>query len=139
MGAIRGRVGGDHDLDVTRRVVELEEVLDAPLDHVLLVVGGDDDRHRGQDVLPGTDNSQSPKMDAKTQRAMSHPRRTEIFGLLTQRKGGTSEDELAAKFGMGIRLVEYHVKVLHDADLIARLDERGPGDAGHSYVAASSL
>jgi len=77
-------------------------------------------------------------MDAKIQMALSHPKRTEIFGRLTQRKDGTSEGELAAEFGMGIRLVEYHLKVLHDADLIARLDDEQGSGTGHSYVAASS-
>jgi len=78
-------------------------------------------------------------MDAKIQGALSHPKRTEIFGRLIQKKAGTSEEELAEEFGMGIRLVEYHLKVLADADLIARLEnEQAAGDTGHSYVAASS-
>jgi DNA-binding transcriptional ArsR family regulator len=85
------------------------------------------------------ESNQSPNMDAKIQTALSHPKRAEIFGRLTQKKDGTREEELAEEFDMGIRLVEYHLKVLHDADLIARLDERESGDAGHSYVAASSL
>lgn len=71
--------------------------------------------------------------------ALSHPRRTEMFGYLIQRKDGTSEEQLADEFGMGLPLVEYHLKVLADADLIACLeDEQAAGDAGHSYVAASS-
>ena len=51
VSAIRRGVGGDHDLDVPGRVVELEEVLDPACDHVLLVVRGNDDRDRRQDVL----------------------------------------------------------------------------------------
>lgn len=93
----------------------------------------------------GTENdhanegSQSPTMDAKIQVALSHPKRTEIFGHLRKNGNGTSEAELAQEFGMGIRLVEYHLKVLHDADLIVCLDgEQGPGRAGRSYVAASN-
>jgi DNA-binding transcriptional ArsR family regulator len=77
-------------------------------------------------------------MDAKIQMALSHPRRTEIFGHLTQRKDGTSEDELAAHFGMGIRLVEYHLKVLHDTDLVTRLDDEQGSGTGRFYVVASS-
>lgn len=85
------------------------------------------------------ESSQSPHMDARIQMALSHPKRTEIFGHLLREKDGTSEGELADEFGMGIRLVEYHLKVLHDADLIARLDdEQEPGSTGRSYVAASS-
>lgn len=74
-------------------------------------------------------------------RALGHPRRVEIFIYLADRSDGkaTSEQELAEAFNMGIRLVEYHLLVLQGADLIARLDEQEPGDAGHSYVAASSL
>lgn len=83
-------------------------------------------------------SSQSPHMDAQIRMALSHPKRTEIFGRLMQQKDGTSEGELADEFGMGIPLVEYHLKVLHDADLIARLDEQESGDAGCSYVAASN-
>lgn len=83
--------------------------------------------------------NQSPNMDTKVQMALSHPKRTEIFGYLIREKDGTSEEELANEFGMRIRLVEYHLSVLHDADLIARLDdEQEPGDAGRSYVAATS-
>ena len=86
------------------------------------------------------ESSQSPSMDARIQMALSHPKRTEIFGRLIGLKDGTSEEELAEEFGMGIRLVEYHLRVLHDAALIARLDdEQEPGDAGHSYVATSTF
>jgi DNA-binding transcriptional ArsR family regulator len=78
-------------------------------------------------------------MEAQIRLALSHPRRTEIFGHLIRAKDGTSEEELAAEFGMGIRLVEYHLSVLHSADLIARLDDgQESEDTGHSYVAASS-
>jgi DNA-binding transcriptional ArsR family regulator len=89
--------------------------------------------------MPSKDNSQPPKMDAKTQAALSHPKRSEIFGFIRE-KDGTSEGELADEFGMGICLVAYHLKVLHDADLIAPLgDEQEPGGVGRSYVAATSL
>ena len=39
-------VRGDDDLEAVGRVVEREEVLEATLDHRLLVVGGDDDADR---------------------------------------------------------------------------------------------
>ena len=49
VGAVRGSVRGDDDLESVGRVVELEQVLDAPTDHVLLVVrrhhDGDGGRH----------------------------------------------------------------------------------------------
>ena len=85
------------------------------------------------------ESSRSPHMDSKIQMALSHPRRTEIFAHLIREKDGTSEDTLAAEFGMGIRTVGYHLKVLHDAALITRLDEeREPGTAC-SYVATSAF
>ena len=46
----RRRVGGDDDLQLVARVVELEQVLDPPRDRRLLVVGGDDHRHRRLEV-----------------------------------------------------------------------------------------
>ncbi len=48
--AVAGGIGRDHDVQRRRRVVEREQVLDAPLDHRLLVVGGDDQRHAREDV-----------------------------------------------------------------------------------------
>ena len=63
--AVRGRVGGDDDLEELGRVVELEEVLDATRDHVLLVVRGDDDRDRGQDVLAPHGPRRDPRGDGR--------------------------------------------------------------------------
>jgi DNA-binding transcriptional ArsR family regulator len=84
------------------------------------------------------EDSQSPNMDAQIRMALSHPKRPEIFSFIRKRDGA-SEGELADEFDMGTPLVTYHLKVLHNAGLITRLDdEQEPGDAGHSYVAASS-
>jgi DNA-binding transcriptional ArsR family regulator len=77
-------------------------------------------------------------MELWIQRALSHPRRRGVLGYLLQKgeHSGTSEDELATAFGMGIRIVEYHLKVLRDAHLIAHVDdERKAGHAQRSYVA----
>ena len=49
---IGGRVGGDDELELVGRIVEREQVLEPPLDHRLLVVGGDDHRHVRLDRLP---------------------------------------------------------------------------------------
>ena len=46
VGAVARRVRGDNDLEPVGGIVEREQVLQAPLDHGLLVVGGDDHRHR---------------------------------------------------------------------------------------------
>jgi DNA-binding transcriptional ArsR family regulator len=62
-----------------------------------------------------------------------------MFGYLIQHKDGTSEEELADEFGMGIPLVTYHLKVLRDADLIARLDDEQEPGTGRFYIAASTV
>ena len=49
--AVGRAVGGDDELELVGRVVELEQVLDAAADHVLLVVRGDDQRDRRLDLL----------------------------------------------------------------------------------------
>jgi hypothetical protein len=43
------RVGGDHDVDELARVLDGEQILETALDHALLVVRGDDDRHTRPD------------------------------------------------------------------------------------------
>ncbi len=50
LGPVGRGIGGDDELELVARVVELEQVLDAARDHRLLVVGGDDHRHRRLDV-----------------------------------------------------------------------------------------
>ena len=52
VGAIVRRVRGDDDLEPVGRVVEGEQVFEPPLDHRLLVVGGDDHRHARRGRLP---------------------------------------------------------------------------------------
>ena len=47
-GAVGGAVGGDDQLQAVARVVEGERVGDFRRDHLLLVVGGDDQRDGGQ-------------------------------------------------------------------------------------------
>lgn len=81
-----------------------------------------------------------PEMDARFKRALSHPKRVEILDYLIQKKDvtGTSERELSSALGLGIRLVEYHLKVLHDADLIAHVEDGGEGKIGCSFVATAS-
>lgn len=77
---------------------------------------------------------QKNNMDAKIQMALSHPRRTEIFGRLTQQKDGTSEDELAAEFGMSVPLVMYHLTVLQSAELVTQIEDSEQS----AYVAAGA-
>jgi DNA-binding transcriptional ArsR family regulator len=75
-------------------------------------------------------------------RALEHPRRVEIFLFLagTSDKKGTNEQELCEAFDMSVRLIEYHLKVLQDASLIASVaDEQGLGVAKPSYVVSASL
>ena len=49
--AVGRGVGGDDDLELVGRIVEREQVLEPPLDHRLLVVGGDDHGHVRLDRL----------------------------------------------------------------------------------------
>ena len=46
VGEVGRPVGRDHDLELLLRVVERERVVDAPANHGLLVVRGDDERDR---------------------------------------------------------------------------------------------
>ena len=72
VGAVLGGVGGDHDLDPLGGIVECEQVLEPPLDHRLLVPGGDDHAHARQHVLPA---------DAPPAHARSRGRRQRIAGV----------------------------------------------------------
>jgi DNA-binding transcriptional ArsR family regulator len=88
------------------------------------------------------DSNQPHKLDPRLRRALAHRPRLEIFCYLMQKRDGrgTSEQELADTFGMNIRLVEYHLKVLRDADLIVHFDEgQGHGKVERSYLAAAAL
>jgi len=95
------------------------------------------------------DSNQPPELDPqphyldpRLKRALAHRPRLEIFGYLARKNDekGTGEQELAEIFGMHIRLAEYHLKVLHDADLIAHVDDRQEkGTAERFYVATASL
>lgn len=76
------------------------------------------------------------------QRALGHRPRLELLVFFMERSDGkpTSEQELAEVFDMGIRLVEYHLKVLQHADLIANVaDGQTTGTAGPGYVASATL
>jgi DNA-binding transcriptional ArsR family regulator len=81
-----------------------------------------------------------PEMDARLRRALSHSKRVEILSYLTQKRDrtGTSEGELSSALGLGIRLAEYHLRVLHGAGLIVRVEEGGEGRTGRSFIAAAS-
>ena len=48
IGAIRGRIGSDDDLELLLGVVQLKRIVQLRADHLLLVVRGDDQRYRGQ-------------------------------------------------------------------------------------------
>jgi DNA-binding transcriptional ArsR family regulator len=81
----------------------------------------------------------SEDFSPRLKRALGHHRRFEIFIFLMDRpdEEGTSERELADVLDMGDRLVEYHLKVLQDVDLVADVtEERGLGTAEPSYIAS---
>ncbi len=56
-------------------------------------------------------------MDVQTQRALAHPKRTEILSYLKQKRGG-DRSELADSLGLSGVQLKYHLAVLRDADLI---------------------
>lgn len=74
-------------------------------------------------------------------RALEHPRRVEIFLFLADRSDGraTSELELVEAFSMGIRLVEYHLKVLEDVKLVASVPDKQAPEPTRGFVAAAAL
>lgn len=59
-------------------------------------------------------------MDAQTQRALAHPKRTEILSYLMQKSGeaGADENQLADSLGLSTVQVKYHLAILRDADLV---------------------
>ena len=83
--------------------------------------------------------SEHPPKGPLLQRALSHPRRTAMLGyLMRKRDGGTDEVELAGALGLSVPGARYHLRVLHDADLIADVGDRRPGTTGRYIVAAST-
>ena len=75
-------------------------------------------------------------MDVQTQRALAHPKRTEILGYLLQQRGreGMGEGELADSLDLAAPQVRYHLTVLCDAHLISHTDDLQSGAVGR-YVA----
>jgi predicted ArsR family transcriptional regulator len=71
-------------------------------------------------------------MDLQTQRALTHPKRTEILAYLMQKRGeeGTGEGELADSLDLAAAQVKYHLTVLCDADLISHTGDLQPGTLG---------
>ena len=82
---VGGRVGGDDDLDPVGRVVELAEIRHAPLDHRLLVVGGDDHGDRRQGVLVG---EHRPRAHTR-----ERPRRERVRGVRPHERARRSPEE----------------------------------------------
>ncbi len=80
------------------------------------------------------DQSNRPRqIDPRLKGAVLHPKRLEILDYLIRKRNGVSELELGKALGLQLRQAEYHLWVLHDADLVAYVkDERK-----RSYVAAA--
>ncbi len=97
---------------------------------------------RSSDINP-VSNKRKLKPDAQPlrKRALAHLPRHELFVFLLDRKGGkaTAAQELAAAFGMSIRLVEYHLKVLQDANLVANVADEPGSEPTRGYVATATL
>src|SRR3954452_14758237 len=72
--------------------------------------------------------------DPRFVKAMSHPLRVRIFAMLQERKA--SPVELADWLGARLGTVAYHVRTLHQLDLIELVDEtRVRGAVAHHYRA----
>lgn len=83
-------------------------------------------------------NSNQPhRIDLRLRGALMHPMRIGILDYLIGDREGIGKEELAAALDLNVPQVEYHLKVLHDADLIADAeDERARGAGERFYVAA---
>lgn len=80
-------------------------------------------------------------MDDRRKLALSHPRRIELLSFLAGRadEEGVGGHELADSFDMHIRLVEYHLRILQGADLVATV--AGDGRSGlpqTAFIATSA-
>jgi DNA-binding transcriptional ArsR family regulator len=85
------------------------------------------------------DDSPPPhQIDPWLKRALSTPKRVEVLGYLMKKRKGTSEGELADALGMTVPLALYHLRVLHDAELIAHVEDGEQGEAERSFIAATS-
>jgi len=76
-------------------------------------------------------------LEPRRKRALEHLPRLELLIFLMERtdRGGTSEQELATAFGMSIRLIQYHLKVLQGADLVANVADEP--ETGAAYIASA--
>lgn len=83
------------------------------------------------------DGTRPHQIDPRLKSALLHPKRIELLGHLMRKPSGMSERELCHKLGLPFPRVEYHLKVLHDADLIAQVEGQSKQrKAGRSFVAA---
>ena len=89
-------VGGDDDLELVRRVVELEQVLQPSLDHRFLVVRRDDDAHRrlGLAVAPHRPRAQAGRRSGGERVGDMGPR---------QRSQRAPEERLQQQHGASVR------------------------------------
>ncbi len=73
--------------------------------------------------------------DPAIRRALGHPTRLEILGYLTE-KGGADEAALVEALDLVAPRARYHLAILRDAALIARVASGDPGRSGSMYIAA---
>ena len=92
-------------------------------------------------LLMQDESNRPPEMDAQLKRALSHPRRQEVFSYIMKKGDGTRTDEreIADALGLTVPKVKYHLMVLHDADLIAIDEGQGQGETERSFIASASL
>jgi predicted ArsR family transcriptional regulator len=71
--------------------------------------------------------------------AVSHTRRLEMLGYLAGKKTGIDRVELAEALGLNLPLVRYHLGVLCSADMVAHVEDSGPGTTDRYVVVAAGL
>lgn len=82
-------------------------------------------------------DNRSNQKDTALQRAIRHPKRLKILGLLAEEKSGVEEDELAEALDLPLPGMRYHLKILQSADLVAHIEGSVHG-AADRYIAVHS-
>ena len=76
--------------------------------------------------MQGKSKESSPQ-ETVLKRAVSHPKRLEMLGYLAGKKTGIDQVELAKALGLSLPLVQYHLGVLHCADMVTPVEDSESG------------
>lgn len=84
-------------------------------------------------------SKESSAQDTVVKQAISHPKRLEMLGYLAGKKTGIDQVELAEALNLNPPLVNYHLRVLQSADLVAPVEDSEPGAIDRYAVVAAGL